>query len=121
MCVSIYTNKCNMQCLNSGFNKLKMNDLIHVKILIVQKIWKKPLNHSSIMIKPWVVCVLVYYNKCKMQFVNNNFNTLKVNGLTLIIEEMWKKKNLNSFQYKHGFEIVTWILINYGKFVTCNS
>jgi len=34
MYVSIYTNKCNMQCLDSGFNKLKMNDLIHVKMLI---------------------------------------------------------------------------------------
>jgi hypothetical protein len=31
---------------------------------------------------------LVYYNKCKMQFVNNGFNTLKLNGSTLIIEEM---------------------------------
>jgi len=34
---SIYISKCNMQCLNSGFNKLKVNDSIHVKILIVQK------------------------------------------------------------------------------------
>jgi hypothetical protein len=37
-----------MQHLNNGFNKLKMNDLINVKMLIVQKMWKKPLNHSSI-------------------------------------------------------------------------
>jgi hypothetical protein len=77
MCVSIYISKCNMQRLNSGFNKLKMNDLIHVKMLIFQKMWKKPLNHSSILTKHWIVCVLVYYDKCKMEFVNNNFNALK--------------------------------------------
>jgi hypothetical protein len=40
MCVSIYTNKCNMQRLNSGFNKLKVNDLIYVKMLIVQEMWE---------------------------------------------------------------------------------
>jgi len=33
-----------------------------------------------------------------MQFMNNDFNILKVNGSTLIIEEMWKK--INSFKYK---------------------
>ncbi len=41
------------------------------------------------------VCFNIYINKCKMQFVTNGFNILKVNGLThvhmLIIEEMWKK------------------------------
>ncbi len=37
MCVSIYTNKCNVQCLNGGFNKFKVDDLIHVKMLIVQE------------------------------------------------------------------------------------
>jgi hypothetical protein len=37
MCVLIYTNKCNMQHLNSGFNKFKVDDLIHVKMLIVLK------------------------------------------------------------------------------------
>ncbi len=31
ICVSIYTNKCNMQCLNNGFNKFKVDDLIHIK------------------------------------------------------------------------------------------
>jgi hypothetical protein len=34
MCVSIYTSKCNMQCLNNGFNKFKVDDSTHVKILI---------------------------------------------------------------------------------------
>ncbi len=37
MCVSIYISKCNMQRLNSGFNKFKMDDWTHVKILIFQE------------------------------------------------------------------------------------
>jgi len=39
---------------------------------------------------------LIYYNKCKVQFVNNGFNILKVNGSTLIIEKMWKKSLVHS-------------------------
>jgi hypothetical protein len=35
------------------------------------------LNHSSIIAKYWVACVLVYYNKCKMKIVSNDFNILK--------------------------------------------
>jgi hypothetical protein len=119
MCVSIYTNKCNMQRLNSGFNKLKVNDLIHVKMLIVQKMWKNSLNHSNIIAKYWVTCVLVYYNKCKMQFVNNGFNILTVNSSTLIIEKMWKKSVIHSY-INVGFKIVTCVLMNYGK-CKCNS
>jgi hypothetical protein len=42
--------------------------------------------------KHQVACVSIYFNKCKMQPMNNNFNTLKVNGSThvhmLIIEKM---------------------------------
>jgi hypothetical protein len=49
-----------------------------------------------------------------MKFVNTGFNTLKVNGSTLIIEEMWKKIT-NSFQYKCGVKIITCVLITYGK------
>jgi hypothetical protein len=37
MRVSIYISKCNMQCLNSGFNKLKVDDLTHVKMLTIQE------------------------------------------------------------------------------------
>jgi hypothetical protein len=66
MCVSIYINKCNMQCLNSGFNKLKVDDSTHVNMLIVQEMWKNSLNHSSIIAKDWVASFLVYYNKWKM-------------------------------------------------------
>jgi hypothetical protein len=59
----------------SGFNKLKVDDLNHVqKMLIIQEIWKKSINHSNVIVKYWVACVLVYYNKCKMKFVNNGFN-----------------------------------------------
>jgi hypothetical protein len=40
MCVSIYTNKCNMWHLDNGFNKLKMHDSTHAKMLIVKEMWK---------------------------------------------------------------------------------
>jgi hypothetical protein len=69
-----------MQCLNNGFNKLKVNDSTHVKMMIVQEMKNISLNHSSIIAKYLVACVLVFYNKCKMQFLTNNFNILKVNG-----------------------------------------
>jgi hypothetical protein len=82
MCDSIYTNKYNMQYLNNGFNKFKVNDSIHVKMLIIPKMWKKSLNHSSVVAKYWVACVSIYYNKNKMQFVGNDFNILKMLGST---------------------------------------
>jgi hypothetical protein len=85
-----------MQCLNNNFNKLKVSDSTHVKMLIVQEMWKDSVNYSSIVTKYWVACILVYYNKCKMQFVNNGFNILKVNGSILIIEKMWKKSLIHS-------------------------
>jgi hypothetical protein len=62
-----------MQCVNSGFIKLKVNDSTHVEMLIIQKMRKNSLNHSSIIVTYQVACVLVYYNKCKMQFLNNGF------------------------------------------------
>jgi hypothetical protein len=97
MCVLIYNNKCNMQCLNNCFSKLKVNDLIHVKMLIVQKMWKISLSDSSIITKYWVTCVLVYYNKSKMKFVTNGFNIWKN------ILQFWNWKDVekisNSLQY----------------------
>jgi hypothetical protein len=45
VCFHIYISKCNMQCLNNGFNKFKVSDLIHVKMLIIQEMWK---NHKFI-------------------------------------------------------------------------
>jgi len=108
-------NKCNMQHLN-GF---KMDDSTHVKILIVQKMWKKSINHSRTIAKHWVAHVSIYFIKCKMQRVNNNFNILKVNGLTyvhmLIIEEMWQK-SLIRFNINVRFLIIACVLINYGKY-----
>ncbi len=103
-----------MQCLNSGFNELKVDDLTSVKMLKVQKLWKFSLNHSNIITKYWVSFVLVYYNKWKEQFVNTDFNVLKVNGSTLIIEKMWRKSLINS-NINVGFLIGTTVLINYGK------
>ncbi len=76
--------------------------------------WKHSLSHSNIITKYWVACVLIYYNKWKMQFVNNDFNILKVNVSILIIEEMWKKSLIHS-NINVGFKIVTCVLINYGR------
>ncbi len=104
--------------MNSGFNKFNVDDLIHVKMLIVQLMWKNSLNHSSIITKYWVACALFYWNKCKMQFVSNGFNILKMNGSThvhmLIIKKMWRK-SLIHFNINARFKIVTCVLINYGK------
>jgi hypothetical protein len=56
--------------------------------------WKNSLNCSSIIAKYWIAYVLIYYNKCKMQLVNNGCNIFKMNGSIhvhiLIIEKMWK-------------------------------
>jgi len=49
-----------------------------------------------------------------MQYVNNGFNILKVNGSTLIIEKMWKKSFIHS-NINVRFKIVRFVLINYGK------
>ncbi len=53
---------------------------------------KKLINYSNIVAKHQIACVLIYYNKCQMQHVNNNFNILKVNGSIhvdmLIVEVM---------------------------------
>jgi hypothetical protein len=46
-----------MQHLNNGFNKLKVNDLTDVKMLIVQKMWKESSNNLRIIVKYWVSCV----------------------------------------------------------------
>jgi hypothetical protein len=100
--------------LNNGFNKLKVDDLIHVKMLIIQEMWKFSLNQWSIIVKYWVICVLIYYNKCKMQFVKNDFNILKMNSSTLIIDEMWKKSSIHP-NINVRFKIVTCVLIKYGK------
>ncbi len=82
MCDSIYINKCNMKHLNNGFNKFKVIDSIHVKMFIVQKMWKNSLNHWSKITKHWIAYLSIYYNKCKMQPMNNGFNILKVDGST---------------------------------------
>jgi hypothetical protein len=54
-----------------------------------------------------------------MQFVNNGFNILKVNGSIhvhmLIIEKMWKKL-LIYFNINVGIKIITCVLINCGKY-----
>ncbi len=47
-----------------------------------------------------------------MKFVSNDFNRLKMNGSTLIIEIMWKKSLIHS-NINVGFLIITCVLINY--------
>jgi len=47
-----------------------------------------------------------------MKFVSNGFNILKMNGSTLIIEEMWKKSLINS-NLNEGFLIITCVLVYY--------
>ncbi len=100
--------------MNSDFNKLKVNNWTHVKMLIFQEMWKFSLNHSSIIVKYWVACVLVCYNKCNMQFVSNDFYILKMNGSIMIIEKLWKKLPIHS-NINVGFKIIKCVLINYAK------
>jgi len=92
--ISKYYGECIMQFVNNGFNVFKVNDSTHVKMLVVQKMWKNSLNYSNLITKHWVACVSIYSNKCKMQLMNNGFNILKMNVLShihmLVIEEMWK-------------------------------
>jgi hypothetical protein len=42
----------------------------------------------------------MYFNKCKIDYINNGFNILKVNDSTcvhmLIVEKMWKKSPTHS-------------------------
>jgi hypothetical protein len=74
-----------MQLMNSGFNNILnewFNSCANVNSSKDAKKFTNPFKYAY---------VLVYYNKCKMQFVINDFNILKVNGSTLIIEKMWKK------------------------------
>ncbi len=46
--------------------------------------------------------------------MNNSFNILKMNGSTLIIEEMGKF-SLFDYNINVGFKIVTYVLVNYDK------
>jgi len=73
-----------------------VDDSTHVKILVVQEMWKHSLNHSNIIVKYWIACVIIYYNKCKIKFVSNDFNILKLNSSTSLIENMWKKSLIHS-------------------------
>jgi hypothetical protein len=99
-----------MKHLNNGFNKFKMNDLIQVNMLIVQKMWKNSINLLNIIIEHWTTCVSIYFNKCNMQFVSNGLIHIHM----LIIEKMWKQ-SLIHFNINVKCLIVTHVLINYGK------
>jgi hypothetical protein len=80
-----------MQHWNNGFNRFKVDDSTHTYMLIVLKTWKNSINHFNIIAKHWVACVSIYCNRCKLQLVSNNFNTLKINGsIHVHIVESWK-------------------------------
>jgi hypothetical protein len=70
-----------------------VSDSTHVQMLIVQKMWKNSLAHSSINVKHYVVmCVSIYISKCNMQCLNNGFNKFKVDDSThvkiSVVQEM---------------------------------
>jgi hypothetical protein len=68
-----------MKIVNNGFNILKMNG----SILIIEDMWKKTLIRFNINVGFLIVtCVLTNYGKCKMQWLSNGFNTLKVDSST---------------------------------------
>jgi hypothetical protein len=62
---------------------LKVNDSIHMQLLIIQDMKKKSLTHSSINVKHYVVmCVSIYTSKCNMRHLDSGFNKLKVHDST---------------------------------------
>ncbi len=86
--------------MNNGFNKFKVDDSTHVKMLIIRKMWEKSLSDSNIIAKHSTPCVSIHFNKCKMQFMNNGFDILNVKGLIhvhiFIVSEIWKKILIHS-------------------------
>jgi hypothetical protein len=87
-----------MQIVGNGFNTLKMNGSTHVHMLIIEEIWKKSLIHFNINVGFLIVtCVLINYHKCKMQFLNNDFNMLKLMVQLMYHVNSWKnvKKIIN--------------------------
>jgi hypothetical protein len=70
-----------------------VNDSTHLQMLIIQKMRKNSLTHSSINVNHYIVmCVSIYTSKCNMQHLDNGFNKLKVHDSThvkvLIVQEM---------------------------------
>ncbi len=56
--------------MNTDFNILKVNGSTHVHMLIIEKMWKKSLIHFNINVGfKIVICVLINYDKCKMQLL----------------------------------------------------
>jgi hypothetical protein len=69
---------------------------------------KNSLTDSNIITKYQVACVLLYYNKCKMQFVSNDFNILKVNdsnSCTHVDNWIDAKKSLIHYDINVGLKL----------------
>jgi hypothetical protein len=86
--------KCNSWIMD--LTTFKMNDSIHVQMLIIQDTQKNSLTHSSINVRHEVImCVSIYISKCNMQRLNSGFNKFKMDDWThvkiLIFQEMWKR------------------------------
>jgi len=55
--------------MSGGFNKIKMDYSTHVKMLIIKKMWKDSLNHSNIIAKYWVACVLILLKESHLVYI----------------------------------------------------
>ncbi len=65
--------------MSNGFNILKVN----CSSQIIDEMWKKSLIQFNINVGFLIVtCVLIDYEKCKMQLLNNGFNMLKIDSST---------------------------------------
>jgi hypothetical protein len=65
--------------VSNGFNILKVN----CSSQIIDEMWKKSLIQFNINVGFLIVtCVLIDYEKCKMQLLNNGFNMLKIDSST---------------------------------------
>jgi len=65
--ISKNCSQCKMQLMSGGFNKIIMDDSTHVKMLIINKMWKDSLKHSNI--KYWVACVLIFLKESHLVYI----------------------------------------------------
>jgi hypothetical protein len=107
--------KCNSWIVD--LTTFKVNDSTHVQMLIIQKMWKKSLTHSSINMKHYVVmCIFIYTSKWNMQHLNNGFNTQS--GWFDLGKNVYSSKNVKKITklFKYNCKILIYMcLIYYNK------
>jgi hypothetical protein len=69
--------------VSNDFNILKLNS----SVSIIEDMWKKSLIQSNLNVNinvgfKIVTCVLINYDKCKIQLLSTGFNILKVDNST---------------------------------------